>query len=283
VTYSIVARDPETGALGVAVQTGTFGVGRGVPWAEAGLGAVATQSYTERSYGPLGLELMRAGRSADEALAGLVTADEQQAFRQVAMVDASGRAAAHTGASCIRECGHLSGDGYTVQANMMRSDRVWPEMATAYESADGSLARRLLAALLAAEAAGGDFRGPQSAAMLVVQGEPTGIAWKGVLCDLRVEDHEDPLGELERLLAMEEAYLALRDAESGRAELARPLRDKDRLWAAALDAAHGGDPGRARAILEPLFDTEPNWRDAVRAAGERSDFPAWEQVLGSSG
>jgi uncharacterized Ntn-hydrolase superfamily protein len=283
VTYSIVARDPETGALGVGVQTGTFGVGRGVPWAEAGLGAVATQSYTERSYGPLGLELMRAGRSAGDALAGLVASDPGQAMRQVAMVDAEGRAAAHTGASCIRDCGHLVGDAYSVQANMMRSDRVWPEMAAAYEAASGSFAQRLLAALQAAEAAGGDFRGPQSAALLVVQGEPTGSAWKGTLSDLRVEDHDDPIGELERLLGMELAYVALRDADSGRADLAAPLREKDRLWAAALDAAHDGDHERARSLLQPLFDAEPNWRDAVRSSGERGEFPGWERVLERAG
>jgi uncharacterized Ntn-hydrolase superfamily protein len=283
VTYSIVARDPESVALGVAVQTGTFGVGRGVPWAEAGLGAVATQSYTERSYGPLGLELMRADRSAAEALDGLVAADADQAVRQVAMVDASGLAAAHTGASCIRECGHLVADGYSVQANMMRSDRVWPAMAEAYEGASGSLARRLLSALQAAEAAGGDFRGPQSAALLVVQGEPTGNAWKGTISDLRVDDHDDPLGELERLLGMEEAYLALRDADSGRPGLAAPLREKDRIWEAALEAAHEGDPDRARSILQPLFAAEPNWRDAVRSSGERGEFPGWERVLEGGG
>jgi uncharacterized Ntn-hydrolase superfamily protein len=179
VTYSIVARDPETGELGVAVQTGTFGVGTGVPWAEAGVGAVATQSITEHSYGPFGLELMKAGRTAEEALAGLVASDAGQRFRQVAMVDAAGRAAAHTGDGCIRDCGHVVGDGFTVQANMMASGTVWGAMAAAYEAAEGTLARRLLAALDAAEAEGGDFRGPQSAAMLVVKGEPTALPVEG--------------------------------------------------------------------------------------------------------
>lgn len=269
-TYSIVARDLETGALGVAVQTGTFGVGRGVPWAEAGVGAVATQSYTERSYGHFGLELMKAGRSAPEALAGLVASDEDERLRQVGMVDAHGRAAAHTGASCIRDCGHLVGDGYTVQANMMARDTVWGAMAKAYEAATGTLARRLLAALDAAEAEGGDFRGPQSAAILVVQAEPTGFTWKGRVSDVRVEDHEDPLGEIRRLLELEEEY---------RAEGGDHLPEKDRLMIAAAEAARAGDPQRARELVQPLFDAHPNWRDAVRAYGERGEFPGWEQVI----
>jgi uncharacterized Ntn-hydrolase superfamily protein len=270
VTYSIVARNPGTGELGVAVQTGTFGVGSGVPWAEAGVGAVATQSFTEHSYGPFGLELMKAGRSAEEALRGLVAADPQQRLRQVGMVDAAGRSAAHTGEGCVRECGHLLGEGYAVQANMMGRTTVWPAMAAAYETAEGTLARRLLAVLEAAEREGGDFRGAQSAAMLVVKGEPTGYAWKGRVSNLRVDDHPDPVGELRRLLDMEEDY---------RADRADHLREKDQHWFAAWEAAQAGKPERARELLQPLFDAHPNWRDAVRASGERGDFPGWKQVL----
>jgi len=260
-TYSIAARDPDTGE---------FGVGRGVPWAEAGVGAVATQSYTERSYGPFGLQLMKAGHSAADALAGLVAADEGERFRQVGMVDAEGRAAAHTGSGCVRECGHLVGDGFTVQANMMGRDTVWGAMATAYQAAEGTLARRLLAALEAAEAEGGDFRGSQSAAILVVEGEPTGFDWKGRVSDLRVDDHADPVGELRRLLEIEEDY---------RAERGDHLREKDKIMIASWKAAHEGDPQRARELAQPLFDAHPNWRDAVRAWGERGDFPGWEQVI----
>lgn len=269
-TYSIVARDPETGELGVAVQTGTFGVGTGVPWAEAGVGAVATQSITEHSYGPFGLELMKAGRTGSEALAGLVASDAGQRFRQVGMVDAEGRAAAHTGNGCIRDCGHLVGDGFTVQANMMARDTVWGAMASAYEGATGTLARRLLAALDAAEAEGGDFRGPQSAAILVVKGEPTGFPWKGRVSDLRVDDDEDPLGELRRLLEREEDY---------RADRPDHLPESAQIWIAAEQAAKDGDPKRARELLQPLFDLHPNWRDAVRASGEYGEFPGWEQVI----
>ena len=269
-TYSIVARDPDTGELGVAVQTGTFGVGTGVPWAEAGVGAVATQSITEHSYGPFGLDLMKAGRSAAEALAGLVASDAGQRFRQVGMVDAKGSAAAHTGDGCIRDCGHRVGDGFTVQANMMAQDTVWDAMAAAYEAATGTLARRLLAALDAAEAEGGDFRGVQSAAILVVKGEATGFPWNGRVSNLRVDDHDDPLGELRRLLDREEDY---------RADRPDHLPASAQVWLAAEEAAKSGHPARAREILQPLFDLHPNWRDAVRAAGEYGELPGWEQIL----
>jgi uncharacterized Ntn-hydrolase superfamily protein len=154
---------------------------------------------------------------------------------------------------------------------MMAQDTVWGAMAPAYESASGSLARRLLAALDAAEAEGGDFRGPQSAAILVVKGEPTGFAWKGRVSNLRVDDHDDPLGELRRLLDLEEDY---------RAERPDRLRDHAQRWMAAEEAAKGGAPDRARELLQPLFDLHPNWRDAVRAAGEFGEFPGWKQVLG---
>jgi uncharacterized Ntn-hydrolase superfamily protein len=205
-TYSIVARDPDTGELGVAVQSDYFSVGSVVPWAEAGVGAVATQSFVERSYGPLGLELLRAGTSPQQVLAGLTAMDPEQARRQVGVVAASGDAAAHTGDMCIAEAGHVVGDGFTCQANMMERDTVWDAMANAFRSGSGRLANRLLAALDAAEAEGGDIRGRQSAALLVVVGTPTGRAWEDRAIDLRVENHHDPLGELRRLVAYKEAY-----------------------------------------------------------------------------
>ena len=174
-TYSIVALDPETGELGVAVQSHWFSVGALVPWARAGVGAVATQSLVEPGYGPLGLELMAAGKTASQALDALKVADAHPEIRQVAMVDAEGNVAAHTGDNCIPEAGHRTGENYSVQANLMANDTVPDAMARAFESAEGDLAARLLAALQAAEAAGGDIRGKQSAAILVVSGEPTGI------------------------------------------------------------------------------------------------------------
>jgi len=201
-----VARDPASGQLGVAVQSHWFSVGSLVCWAEAGVGAVATQSVVKIDYGPLGLERMRAGLAAGAALAGLVAEDDGRDLRQVAMVDALGRATAHTGERCIAEAGHMVGDGFSVQANMMASDAVWPAMARAYQCGSGDLAARLLAALDAAEAAGGDARGKQSAAMLIVGSERDPKPWKGVMLDLRVEDHPERLRELRRLLALHLAY-----------------------------------------------------------------------------
>jgi uncharacterized Ntn-hydrolase superfamily protein len=205
-TYSIVARDPETGQLGVAVQSHWFCVGSVVCWAEPGVGAVATQSVVEPSYGPLGLAVMRTGQPAQEALGRTLAADEGRELRQVAMIDAAGRVVAHTGSRCIAEAGHESGDGFSVQANMMASMEVWPAMARAYRSASGDLAEKLLTALDAAEEAGGDLRGKQSAAMLIVSGQPAANSWEGVLFDLRVEDHPEPLCELRRLVVLQRAY-----------------------------------------------------------------------------
>lgn len=205
-TFSIVARDPETGELGVAVQSHWFSVGALVPWAEAGVGAVATQSFVEPSYGPKGLALMRAGKSAPEALAALLAQDPHPDVRQVAMIDAAGRVQAHTGSHCIPAAGQHVGKGYSAQANLMSDASVWPAMAEAFEAAQGDLAERLLAALDAAQRQGGDIRGRQSAAILVVSGKPSGMPWKDRVLDLRVEDHADPIVELRRLVALARAY-----------------------------------------------------------------------------
>lgn len=212
-TYSIVARDPATGQLGVAVQSHWFSVGQMVPWAEAGVGAVATQSFVDPSYGKLGLDLMRAGRSAPEALRGLLLADEGREVRQVAMVDAGGSVAAHTGARCIAAAGHVVGASFSVQANLMRNDTVWPAMSRAFEAAKGDLAERMLAALEAAEAAGGDIRGKQSAALVVVSGKPTGKPWLDRLYDLRVDDSPAPLPELRRLVSLQKAYNLMNEGD----------------------------------------------------------------------
>ncbi|GMQ81042.1 MAG: hypothetical protein BMS9Abin05_0472 [Rhodothermia bacterium] len=208
-TYSIVARDSLTGQMGVAVQSHWFSVGPIVPWARAGVGAVATQSFVEPAYGPLGLELMATGRSAPEALKALTSTDEGEAVRQVAMVDAQGRVAAHTGSRAIFAAGHQTGSQYSVQANMMERDTVWPAMAAAYESAEGDLAERLLAALDAAQAEGGDIRGKQSAAILIVPAEASNKPWNDVIFNLRIEDHPEPLKELRRLVRLQRAYNAM--------------------------------------------------------------------------
>lgn len=212
-TYSIVARDSVTGEIGVAVQSHWFSVGPIVPWAEAGVGAVATQSFVEPSYGPLGLALMRLGRTGPEALHALVSSDKDSAVRQVAMIDARGRVAAFTGGRDIAAAGHVVGAQYSVQANLMEKSTVWPAMARAFESTKGDLADRMLAALDAAQREGGDIRGKQSAAMIVVGATSSGKPWIDRTVDLRVEDHVDPLGELRRLLLLSRVYRKLNEGD----------------------------------------------------------------------
>jgi uncharacterized Ntn-hydrolase superfamily protein len=205
-TFSIVARDPVTGDIGVAVQSHWFSVGSIVTWAEPGVGAVATQAFAEPSYGPKGLALMRDGVPPADAIAQLTAADSQQASRQLGFVDALGRVASHTGAKCIAFASSKVGDGYAVQANIMSNDKVVPAMAQAYETTKGDLTDRMLAALEAAQAAGGDLRGCQSAAMLVVSGKRSETPWLEKKIDLRIEDTAKPLVELRRLVTLARAY-----------------------------------------------------------------------------
>jgi uncharacterized Ntn-hydrolase superfamily protein len=275
-TYSIVARDSVTGDLGVAVQSHWFSVGPVVPWAEAGVGAVATQSLVDVSYGPLALELLRAGKSAPQALAGLLAADPKSDIRQVAIVDAQGRVAAHTGAHCIAAAGHKTGSGYSVQANLMLKDTVWGAMSRAYASASGEFAERLVAALAAAQKEGGDIRGQQSAALLVVRGKPTGRSWEDRRIDLRVEDHPDPVGELTRLLRLHRAYermnagdLAMEknDVEAaareyGAAEKLVPDNAEMLFWH-AITMAGAGRVDAAKPLLARAYALDPNWRTLV--------------------
>ncbi|MCA1557100.1 MAG: DUF1028 domain-containing protein [Acidobacteria bacterium] len=205
-TYSIVARDPQTGELGVAVQSHWFSVGAVVPWAEAGVGAVATQSFVDPSYGKNGLDLMRAGRSAPDVLKELLAKDTARDVRQVAMIDAKGRVDAWTGSKDIPAAGHIVGENFSVQANLMANERVWPAMAEAFRKTKGDLAERMMAALEAAQSAGGDIRGRQSAAIIVVTGKPTGKPWADRIFDLRVDDSPEPLKELRRLITLQRAY-----------------------------------------------------------------------------
>jgi uncharacterized Ntn-hydrolase superfamily protein len=262
-TYSIVARDASTGELGVAVQSHFFSTGSIVPWAQPGVGAVATQSMAEPSYGPLGLQLMAAGKTAAEALAALVVADAGAVVRQVAMVDAQGRAATHTGELCIADAGHLTGDGWSVQANMMRQDTVWDAMAGAYRAATGDLADRMLAALDAAEAEGGDVRGRQSAALLIVPA--TGPSWERTI-DVRVEDHTEPLLELRRLVAMRKAYIAEADgpAMGDNPELA--------FWT-GIGLAAAGQIDIALPLLQRAYAADPGWAVLVRRLPAANLFP----------
>jgi len=276
-TFSIVARDSATGQLGVAVQSHWFSVGPLVPWAEAGVGAVATQSFVDPAYGPLGLELMRAGKSAREALTGLLAADDGRAVRQVAMVDAKGRVAAHTGAKCIPAAGHIEGEQFTVEANLMLNDKVWPAMARAYRETTGDLAARMLAALDAGEAAGGDIRGRQSAAIVIVSGTSTGRPWNDRIMDLRVEDDEAPLKELRRLVTVHRAYQrenagdlavekndvagALR--EYGAAEAMLPDNLEMKYWH-AVALVNVGKLEESLPLFGEVFAKDANWRELTR-------------------
>jgi uncharacterized Ntn-hydrolase superfamily protein len=205
-TYSIVARDPATGEMGAAAQSHWFAVGATVSWAEAGVGAIVTQAMANVSFGPRGLDLLKQGQTAPEVLAELLKADDGRDLRQVAIVDTQGRVAAHTGQKCMAAAGHYAGDNFSVQANMMLRDTVWPAMVHAFEQSRGPLAERMVTALEAAEAEGGDIRGKQSAAILVVKGQSTGEIWADRLIDLRVEDHPEPALELKRLLRIFRAY-----------------------------------------------------------------------------
>jgi uncharacterized Ntn-hydrolase superfamily protein len=298
VTYSIVARDPITGELGVAVQSHFFNVGPIVAWAEAGVGAVATQSFVDPSYGPRGLDRLRDGASAADALAALVAADESAAVRQVAIVDARGRVCVHTGDRCIADAGQVTGDGFSAQANMMRNPGIPEAMAAAFIAAPGTLAERLVAALVAAEEAGGDIRGRQSSAVRVVRADRAADASQGHVVDLRVEDHPDPNGELARLVQVQMGYQEIQRSEDLRLE-----GDEDGARAAArravalvpenveigfwwgVELVKLGSDVEARPLLDRAFAADPGWRELVRrlpAAGLLDDDPALEaRILGS--
>lgn len=298
-TYSIVARDPVTGDLGVAVQSHWFSVGSIVSWAEAGVGAVATQSFVRVDYGPQGLSLMKKGVAAPDALKRLVADDEGRDVRQVAMIDARGRVDAFTGSKCIRAAGHSVGKNYSVQANLMVDAGVWPAMARGYEAARGDLPERLLAALEAAQAAGGDIRGSQSAAILVVRGRRSDTPWKDRILDLRVEDHPEPLKEMRRLLLLWRAYermnagdLAVEkndiEAAAGHyaaAEGMVPGMDEFVFWHAAT-LAQAGRLEESLPIFARAFRMRPSWMLLVPrlpASGLLPDDPATIEAILAAG
>jgi uncharacterized Ntn-hydrolase superfamily protein len=279
-TYSIVARDAETGELGVAVQSHWFSVGPIVPWAEPGVGAVATQSLVEVSYGPRGLALMREGLSAPEALEQLLAEDTEREVRQVAMIDAQGRVAVHTGKNCIAAAGHEVGDQFSVQANLMLNDRVWGAMAEAYRSAAGDLTDRMMAALDAAQGVGGDVRGQQSAAILVVKGTRSETPWAEKVMDLRVEDHPLPLTELHRLVRLNRAYemankgdehVSLQEFEEAKAAYAKatelsPGNIELQFWKAA-SLYKVGEREEALPLFREVFVADANWALVVTRLG----------------
>jgi uncharacterized Ntn-hydrolase superfamily protein len=278
VTYSIVARDPTTGELGAAVASCMFAVGSLVPWARAGVGAVATQAFGEIGYGPRCLDLLAAGVDPETALADVQTADGLSALRQVAVIDATGAVSSHTGDLCIDHAGHHVGDEYGVQANMMASDRVWPAMAETFEVSRGPLGPRMLSALRAAQDEGGDARGQMSAAMIVVDGTRRDEAWAGVMVDIRVDRHPAPLDMLAHLLDDATAYGAYGGAVEaligGRPEDSLSLLDQalralpgeanfEFLRAGALAGAGRGD--EAAKTLRALLAANPSWATVVRS------------------
>lgn len=306
-TYSIVARDPATGQIGVAVQSHWFAVGQIVPWAEAGVGAVATQSFVDPSYGKLGLDLLRAGKSAPDTLKALLTGDAGCEVRQVGIIDASGTVATFTGARDIVAAGGIAGNAtateqskcgavstgrdFAVQANLMENDKVWPAMAKAYAEAKGDLAERMLAALDAAQAVGGDIRGKQSAALVVVSAKSTGRSWQDRVFDVRVDDAPDPLAELRRLVALQRAYnhmnagdLAVehKDHEAALREYAKAeeiasstkgvpqSRLAEMTYWHAVSLVNMGRVDEALPLFARVFKMEPSWRTLtprLRAAG----------------
>ena len=284
-TYSILARDPRTGELGVAVQSHWFGVGPIVPWARPGVGAVATQANVRVAHGPDALELMAGGMTAADALARLIAADPGAASRQLAIVDARGGVAAHTGESCMAYAGHVTGAQVSCQANIMASPEVWPRMLEAFTTAAGPLASRLLAALDAAEQAGGDIRGRQSAALLVVPA--TGEPWQFDV-RLHVEDHPEPLAELRRLYELQRAYELAgqgdeltgegrHDEAAARYEQAFALApdNHELLFWAGLGAVQTGETERGLELVRRAIALQPGWAqllprlsgDAAPAAG----------------
>lgn len=327
-TYSIVARDAGTGQIGVAVQSHWFSVGQIVPWAEAGVGAVATQSFVDPSYGKLGLELLRAGKSAPDSLRALLAGDVSCEVRQVAFVDAAGNVATFTGARNIAAAGGLAssmagepadvscgsaggtlriGRDFAVQANLMASDEVWPAMAKAYGQTRGDLAERMLAALDAAEAVGGDIRGKQSAALVVVSAKPSGKSWVDRVFDVRVDDHQEPLAELRRLVTVQRAYnhmnagdlavehkdheAALREY-SAAARLAETTagvpqsRQAEMLYWHAVALVSMNRIEEALPLFARAFRLQPSWRELtprLRAAGLLPDDAAVIERIVNSG
>ncbi|MEJ5262659.1 MAG: DUF1028 domain-containing protein [Ignavibacterium sp.] len=272
-TYSIVARDPNTGEMGVAVQSHWFSVGSIVSWGEAGVGVVATQSFVNPSFGQRGLEMLKQGMTAQEVVDLLIASDEGRDFRQLAIVDAKGNSAAYTGSKCIPEAGHIVGDNYCVQANLMLSNLVWSEMSKAFESSDGPLAERLIAALEAAQYVGGDIRGQQSAAILVVKGQSTGKLWEDRYIDLRVEDHPEPVKEIKRLLKVFRAYEHMNNGdlavEKNDMKLAMehysaamkmfPENLEMKYWT-AVTLVNNNQLQEALPIFKEIFSADDNWR-----------------------
>lgn len=291
-TYSIVARDEKTGELGVAVQSHWFSVGSIVSWAEAGVGAIATQSFVNVSFGPEGLRLLKEGKTANEVLEELIKNDEGRDFRQLAIIDAKGNVAAYTGLKCIEVAHHKVGKNYSVQANMMLNDKVIDAMSNAFESSKGPLAERLVEALKAAQDAGGDIRGQQSASLLVVRGTPTGKIWIDRMIDLRVEDHKEPVKELERLLKLYRAYEHMNNGdlaiEKGDEETALreygmacsmfPENLEMKYWY-AVSLVNINKIEEAKPLFKEVFNKDKNWIELTKRIVKNGLLKADDKAL----
>lgn len=273
-TFSIVARDTVTGDMGVAVQSHWFSVGSIVSWGKAGVGVVATQSFVNPSFGPRGLSLLENGLTPKMAVKTLLELDEGRDVRQLAILDVHGNVEAYTGNNCIEAAGHLIGDNFSVQANLMEKNTVWPAMAEAFKNKKGSLAERMLSAMEAAQNEGGDIRGKQSVAILVVKGKSSGNSWEDNIVDLRIEDHENPLKEMRRILTIHKAYEYMNKGdlavEVGNNDLAKehyqhaqelnPDNLEMKYWY-AITLANNGDIDEAKSILKDVFKLNSKWKE----------------------
>ena len=294
-TYSIAARDPLTGRFGVAVQSHAYTVGPIVPWLEAGVGAIATQAFVNVGFGPIGLEMLRNGWSAEKVIAALVAGDETPEQRQIGVVDTQGRAAAYTGSACVPAAGHVVGDGFTTQGNLLERDEVWQSMKPAYEAALAEklpFSERLLRTLEAAEAAGGDVRGRQSAAIVIVDAGLGPTRWRSLNMDLRVEDHDQPVPELRRLVNLWEAQALLDEegdaAKAGMSEAERYAEARRRapefwelaFWT-AVELAKRGDLAVAKQEMQAAVAADSRWRTTLEhmAQSGRIEPELAEQLL----
>ena len=277
-TFSVVAIDTLTGEMAVGVQSHWFSVGSIVSWAKSGVGAVATQSFVNPALGTDGLKLMQQGKTATEALELLIDADQGRDYRQVAMLDKNGNISAYTGEKCVEAANHIVGKNYSVQANMMLNDAVVPAMSKAFEeNSNLPLAERVVKTMIAAQEAGGDIRGKQSAVLLVVNTKPVENEWMDKKINLRVDDNSDPLPELERLLRVHRAYehmnngdlaienkdmeLALK--EYGAAEEMFPENLEMKYWK-AIALANNGRLEEAIPILKYVFEKDQNWIELTK-------------------
>lgn len=272
-TFSIVAFDPETGDMGVAVQSHWFSVGTTVTWGEAGVGVIATQSFVNPAFGPDGLALLKKGKTAQEVADELIKADDGRDFRQLAIVDAKGNAATWTGKKCIKDAGHYTGKNYSVQANLMLNDKVWPAMSSAFEKSKGTLADRMMDALDAAQSVGGDIRGKQSAAMIVVRAKSTGKIWEDRIVDLRVDDNDEPLKELRRLIKVNYAYQHMNNGDLAveKNDMTKAMEEYStamkmfpenlemKYWT-AVALANKGNMKEALPLFKEIFKKDNNWK-----------------------